>query len=82
MEVVEKVKALPFDTSDYILYKNNGKALVDNQGLNMRMLEIAGVQSGAITLDKNDTFMNNPSFFSYRRDHACGRHLSFIIRKQ
>lgn len=81
MEVVEQVKALPFDTHDYILYKNSEKALVDNQGLNFKMLTMCGVRPEAITLDKNDTFMDNPSFFSYRRNHQCGRHLSFIIRK-
>lgn len=81
LEVVARIKALPFDTSNYIQYKNEEKALVDNKGLNVQMLRNAGVLEKNITVDKNDTFANNESFFSYRRDHSCGRHLSFIVRK-
>lgn len=80
-EVVEKVRQLPFDTCPYIKQKNEIKALVDNKGLNFQMLLDAGVQEKHITVDKNDTFSVNESFFSYRRDHQCGRHLSFIVRK-
>lgn len=81
MEVVEKVIALPFDTSNYIQYKENGKALIDNRGLNYQMLRNAGILDKHIMDDKNDTFVHNDSFFSYRRDKTCGRHLSFIVRK-
>ncbi|MCI8851358.1 MAG: peptidoglycan editing factor PgeF [Erysipelotrichaceae bacterium] len=82
MEVVEKIKALPFNTSPYITYKDSNKAYVDNKGLNYQMLINAGIQKAHITIDKNDTFAENESFFSYRRDKACGRHLSFIVRKE
>lgn len=81
MEVVEHIKALPFDTESFIQYKKDGKALVDNKGLNVQMLRNAGVLTHHITVDKNDTFVENDSFFSYRRDKSCGRHLSFIVRK-
>lgn len=81
MEVVEKVKVLPFDTSPYIQLLENGKALIDNRGLNYQMLRNAGVLDENIMDDKNDTFVENPSFFSYRRDKTCGRHFSFIVRK-
>lgn len=81
MEVVEKIKALPFDTTTYIKYKENGKALIDNKGLNYQMLRNAGIVDENIMDDKNDTFAENESFFSYRRDKNCGRHLSFIVRK-
>lgn len=81
MDVVDKVKALPFDTSAYIADKENGKALVDNKGLNYQMLINAGLLDEHITVDKNDTFQSNDSFFSYRRDKNCGRHLSFIVQK-
>lgn len=82
MEVVDQIKKLPFDCSAYITYKENNKAFVDNQGLNYQMLINAGVLKEHITIDKNDTFAENESFFSYRRDKACGRHLSFIVRKE
>lgn len=80
MEVVEQVQKLPFDTSSYICLKDNGKALVDNKGLNYQMLLHAGLLDEHIMIDKNDTFQENDAFFSYRRDKHCGRHLSFIVR--
>lgn len=80
MEVIEQMRQLPFDTTPYIAIKNSEKGLVDNQGLNVQMLLNAGVLPEHITVDKNDTFSLNESFFSYRRDHACGRHLSFIVQ--
>lgn len=80
MDVVEKVKAMSFDTSSYIIGHNQEKAYVDNKGLNANMLINAGVLKEHIRINPNDTFMKNDSLFSYRRDHDCGRHLSFIIR--
>lgn len=82
MEVVDKIKVLPFNTAPYIAYKENNKAYVDNKGLNYQMLLNAGLIKEHITIDKNDTFADNESFFSYRRDKASGRHLSFIVRKE
>ena len=79
MDVVEKVQAISFDTTPFITFKTDGKALVDNKMLNVQMLKNLGVPSKNITIDKNDTFMNNEAFFSYRRDKHCGRHMSFII---
>lgn len=81
MEVVAQIQALPFDVAAYIIEKGNQKAYVDNSGLNYQMLINAGVLKEHITIDKNDTFAENESFFSYRRDKQCGRHLSFIVRK-
>ena len=81
LEVVAQVKLLPFDTEPFIAYKDNGKALIDNKGLNHQMLLAAGILEKHITIDKNDTFQENESFFSYRRDKTCGRHLSFILQK-
>lgn len=81
MEVVAKIKALPFDSTPYITYKENDKAYIDNKGLNYQMLINAGLLKEHITIDKNDTLTDNESFFSYRRDKECGRHLSFIVRK-
>ncbi len=81
MDVVKQVQAMSFDTSPYITYKANDKALVDNKMLNVQMLKNLGVPNENITIDKNDTFMPNASFFSYRRDKHCGRHMSFIIMR-
>ncbi|MEG0095790.1 MAG: peptidoglycan editing factor PgeF [Erysipelotrichaceae bacterium] len=80
-DVISKVKAMSFDTTPFIAYKENGKALVDNKGLNKQMLLDLGVSPENISIDKNDTFTANESFFSFRRDQNCGRHLSFITKK-
>lgn len=80
-DVLSLVKAMSFDTSPFITYKENGKALVDNKGLNKQMLLDLGVCMEHITVDKNDTFTANDSLFSYRRDPKCGRHVTFIMRK-
>lgn len=82
MEVIEEVKKLPFPTDDYILMKPNGKAMLDNIGLNKAMLLNAGVKEEQITINKNDTFQPNDVLFSYRRDRNCGRHLSFIAMRK
>lgn len=81
-EVIEKVVAMSFDTSSYITYKKDGKALVDNKGLNKAMLLMLGVKEKHITMNRNDTFTQNESLFSYRRDPKCGRHLSFLMMKE
>ena len=74
-DVIEKVQQMSFDTSAYITYLQNGKALVNNKGLNKAMLLQLGVPEEQITV-------NNEALFSYRRDHDCGRHLSFIMMKR
>ena len=61
--------------------KNKEKAFMDNKGLNVQMLINSGVLKENIHVDKNDTFQNNEAFFSYRRDHHCGRHMSYIMLK-
>lgn len=79
MDVVEKVQQMSFDTSPFIKYASNDKAFISTKGLNTAMLEQCGVLKDNITVNLNDTFMKNEAFFSYRRDHDCGRHLSFIM---
>lgn len=80
-DVIDQILSMSFDTSGYIAYLSDEKALVNNRGLNKQMLLDAGVPMENITINKSDTFSPNESLFSYRRDHACGRHLSYIIRK-
>lgn len=80
MDVIEKIKAMSFDTSPFIIARDHAFAYVDNKGLNAQMLMNAGVLKEHIRINPNDTFMKNDALFSYRRDHDCGRHLSFILR--
>lgn len=80
-DVIKQIKSMSFDTSNYLTPLSDGKALADNKGLNVQMLLDLGVPKDSITINPNDTFLKNDAFFSYRRDHQCGRHLSFIYRK-
>lgn len=81
IEVVQQVKAMSFPTDAFIKYAANEKAFIDNKGLNKQMLLNAGLKEHHISVDKNDTFAPNERFFSYRRDHSCGRHMSYIMMK-
>lgn len=81
MDVIEKVQSMSFDTSSFLVRKNADKAYMDNKGLNMQMLLNAGVLAENIHMDRSDTFQENDAFFSYRRDHNCGRHMSYIMLK-
>ena len=80
-DVYSLVEQMSFDTSSYISYLGNEKALVNNRGLNKQMLLDLGVSLSNITINKSDTFTPNDALFSYRRDPNCGRHLSYILRK-
>lgn len=81
-DVVEKVKAMSFDTTPYIYHKENDvKSFVDNKGLNRQQCLNAGVLPENIRMDKNCTFANQENFFSFRKDKDCGRHCSFIMIK-
>ena len=80
-DVIARIQAMSFDTTPYLTLLPNGKALADNKGLNLQMLLDLGVERDHIIVNPNDTYQKNDAFFSYRRDHACGRHLSFIMRK-
>ncbi|MEG0313682.1 MAG: peptidoglycan editing factor PgeF [Erysipelotrichaceae bacterium] len=80
-DVITQVKAMSIDTADYINYRpNSTKAYVDTKGLNKAQLIAAGVPATSIDVDSNDTFSND-KLFSYRRDHSCGRHITFIMLK-
>lgn len=80
-DVYQQIEQMSFDTSSYLTYLGNEKAMVNHRGLNKQMLLDLGVPMSSITINKSDTFTPNEALFSYRRDHACGRHLSYILRK-
>jgi len=41
---------------------------------------LAGIPAEQIVIDRTCTYLSSDGF-SYRDDRACGRHLSFIVRK-
>lgn len=58
-----------------------GKYHIDNQMTVKKQCELQGIPPENITVDRTCTF-DSPLGFSYRQDKNCGRHMSFIIRKQ
>lgn len=81
-DVIEKVQGMSFDTTPFIYYKpETKKAHVDNKGLNLQQCLNKGVDFRNIALDKNCTSANQETFFSYRKDKNCGRHMTFIMMR-
>ena len=81
------------DEDVYLKFKNLGyadefmyysdqteKYHIDNQLTVKKQCELAGIPSDQITIDKTCTYVN-PEGFSYRENRQCGRHLSFIMKK-
>lgn len=54
---------------------------LDAKGLAQEQLLYFGVPKDHITIDPHCTKTDESLFFSYRRDHQCGRHASFIMLK-
>lgn len=74
MEVVDLIKQMSFDTSPYIEYRND-KGYIDNQGLNIKMCQDAGIMH--IHPTKLDTKKELDLCFSYRNDKQTGEHFTF-----
>lgn len=66
---------------DFMYYNDQtNKYHINNQLTVKRQCELAGIPTEQITIDETCTYVN-PEGFSYREDRQCGRHLSFIIKK-
>ncbi|ASK77840.1 hypothetical protein CF386_01555 [Paraphotobacterium marinum] len=64
--------------NDRVISFNNGKFFVDMQYSTEILLLRAGVKK--IKQSRMCTYENRETFFSYRRDHVCGRHFSSIVK--
>lgn len=60
---------------------NTNKYHIDNQFVVKRQCELAGIPSENILVDRTCTYIA-PNAFSYRENRGCGRHVSFIVRKE
>lgn len=80
-DVIKQVKAMSFDTTPFIIPKENGKYLLDNKRLNMQMLLDAKIPDTHIFMHNADTYEEEENFFSYRKNKDSGRNLTFILRK-
>ncbi|MFJ7667202.1 peptidoglycan editing factor PgeF [Lysinibacillus sp. NPDC097195] len=79
-DVYDQFKGLGY--ADNFMYYNTetNKYHIDNQQTVKKQCELTGIPSHQITIDPTCTFLSEEGF-SYRQDKACGRHLSFIMRK-
>lgn len=77
-EVIDQFMEASFDLEGYVKEKENGKYVLDNQGLNIRMLKELGIQQ--IHPSTMDTFTDIENTFSYRRG-MIGRHMTYGMIK-
>lgn len=80
-DVYDRFKALGY--GDEFMYFNDktGKYHIDNQLVVKRQCELQGIPAANISIKAACTYAS-PDCFSHRRDKSCGRHLSFIMRKE
>lgn len=79
-DVYLKFKNLGY-ADDFMYYNGEtDKYHIDNQQTVKKQCELAGIPTEQITIDTTCTYIS-PAGFSYREDKKCGRHLSFIMKK-
>lgn len=79
-DVYKKFKNLGY-ADDFMYYNDDTlKYHIDNQLTVKRQCELAGIPTEQIVIDRTCTYVSSDGF-SYREDRACGRHLSFILKK-
>ena len=77
-DIIDYVQAMSFDTTPYYRVDSPGIYHLDAKGLAKAQLLNCGIAAERITVDPHCTKADEKHFFSYRRDHNCGRHVSFI----
>lgn len=79
-DVYLKFKGLGY-VDDFMYYNHNtNKYHIDNQLTVKKQLELVGVPAEQITIDQTCTY-KDWNGFSYRENRQCGRHLSFVVKK-
>lgn len=79
-DVYVKFKALGYADEFMFFNEVTNKYHIDNQQVVKKQCEMAGIPSEQISIDTTCTFISEDGF-SYRQDRKCGRHLSYIMRK-
>lgn len=80
-DVYDRFKALGYADEFMFYNEQTGKYHIDNQLVVKKQCELQGIPPGSILINRSCTY-SSPDCFSHRRDKSCGRHLSFIIRKE
>ncbi len=76
-DIIDLVKQMPVDTADCYHMDAPGIYHLDAKKLAFRQLETCGIDPAKITVRPEDTYQDD-RFYSYRKDHQTGRHVSFI----
>ena len=80
-DVAARFQALGYAEDEISFNRRTGKYHIDNQLVVKKQCERQGISPYRITLDRLCTY-EEPDGFSYRENKDCGRHLSFILRRQ
>jgi YfiH family protein len=80
-DVYDRFKALGYADEFMNFNVQNDKHHIDNQLTVKRQCELQGIPAVNITVNRTCTHAGSDCF-SHRRDKSCGRHLSFIIRRE
>lgn len=80
-DVYEKFKQLGYADEHIYFNEKTKKYHIDNQLVVKKQCELAGIPSAQIDIDRTCTFQADKGF-SYRQNKSCGRHLSYIMRRQ
>lgn len=80
-DVIDLVNQMSFDASDCYTKKEDGKYLFDGKKLIVKQLTLNHVPLKNITVSPYCTIANNDLFYSYRKDHNCGRNITIIKLK-
>lgn len=80
-DVYTQFKNLGYVNEFMYMNKETNKYHINNQQVVKKQCEIAGIPNAQITIDATCTFLSDDGF-SYRQHKQCGRHNSFIMRKE
>lgn len=80
-DIIDLVKQMSFDTSEFYIKKDDGAYLLNSKGLIRQQLINLGVPSCNITTSPYCTIENEDLFFSYRRDKSPHRNITCIRMK-
>lgn len=79
-DVYQKFQQLDYAEPYMYLHDETNKYHIDNQQVVKQQCLNNGISIEQIEIDTTCTFMDSTSF-SYREDRQCGRHMSFIMKK-
>ncbi len=80
-DVYEKFAVLEYAEPWLSFNETTSKYHIDNQLVVQKQCELAGIPISNISIDRTCTFLHLLGF-SYREQRDCGRHVSFIVRKE